>query len=142
VLKLRVAPTDRARKLELVQKYQELKKAPRTQQIDTWIEAWERTYTQMKEADLPDVQDDRALFDFILAIKSLDSTYASTHEVLLNEKIRKKEEIPTLYEAVADFRNHLRLNRVTTKAASHTAFATLNGEPQEKPLKPQNSSKT
>jgi hypothetical protein len=36
-LKRRVAPTDRARKIELVNRYQKLKKAPQSQNLETWL---------------------------------------------------------------------------------------------------------
>jgi Reverse transcriptase (RNA-dependent DNA polymerase) len=138
-LKLRVAPTDRVRKLELIRQYQELKKAPRSQYIDGWLLKWEKTYTEAEKLALPDVQDDRATYDFLLAVKSIDSVYAATHEVLLNEKLKTKEKLPTVHEAIADFRNHLRLNRAADKSYSHSAFATYNGEAQNQPKEQQNS---
>ena len=37
-LKKRVAPTDKARKVELTQRYQKLKKAPHGQNVETWLQ--------------------------------------------------------------------------------------------------------
>jgi hypothetical protein len=47
-----------------------------------------------------------------------------------------------VHEAVADFRNYLRLNRASSKTSSHSAFATLNGEPQSKSREAQNTQKS
>jgi hypothetical protein len=131
-LKLRVAPSDRVRRLELIQQYRELQKAPRAQPIDGWLLKWERTYTDAVKLALPDIQDDRATYDFLQAVKGVNSQYAATHEVLISKKIKKNEQILTVYNAVADYRNHLRLNRVTTKSSSHSAFASFNREQQSK----------
>jgi hypothetical protein len=87
---------------------------------------------------LPDVQDDRATYDFLQAVKSVDSQYTATHKVLISKKIKKNEQIPTVHDAVADYRNHLRLNRVTTKSSSYSAFASFNGEQQTKSTEQQN----
>jgi hypothetical protein len=140
-LKLRVAPLDRVRCLELIQQYRELQKAPRAQQIDGWLLKWERTYTEAVKLALPNVQDDRATYDFLQAIKGVDSQYTATHEVLISEKIKKNEQISTVHNAVADYRNHLRLNRVTTKSSSYSAFAFFNGEQQTKSTGQQNKQK-
>ena len=40
-LRQRIAPSDRARKLELTQWYTKLKKAPKSQNIDIWLQSWE-----------------------------------------------------------------------------------------------------
>jgi hypothetical protein len=47
------------------------------------------------------------------------------YQVHVDTKLEEGTDIPTLYDAVERFRNNLRLNRATTKAYSHTAFATL-----------------
>jgi hypothetical protein len=142
ILKLRIAPTDRARKLELARQYQELKKAPRNNQIDPWLSRWETTYKEAEKLALPDVQEDRATYDFLQAVKSLDSNYAVTHEIFISEKIKKNEALPSVHEAVADFRNYLCLNRASSKTSSRSTFATWNGEPQSKPGEAQNTRKS
>ena len=64
-LRQRVAPTDRARKLELSQRYAKLKKAPRSQNIEAWLQTWEQTYMECKELKLPIVEDNLPLYDFL-----------------------------------------------------------------------------
>ena len=87
----------------------------------------------MVNLSLPDVYSDRPLFDFLMAIKVNDPLYAATQEALLNRIIKTKETVPTVYKFVADYQNHLRLNRATEKVALKSSFMTLNGEPQDKP---------
>jgi hypothetical protein len=70
-LKQRVAPTNQTRKIELVNQYQKLKKAPRSQNLDTWLQQWEKTYKECKQLKLPDVEDDRLLYDFLNALPGI-----------------------------------------------------------------------
>ena len=129
-LKLRIAPTDRARELEAARQYRELQTAPNLQNTDVWLQRWEKMYTEAKKLDLPDVQKDRAIYDFLRTIKSIDSAFASTHEILIDEKINENQPIPTIFDLISKFRNHLRLDREATKRFTHdhAAFATFNGE--------------
>jgi hypothetical protein len=137
-LKLRIAPTDRARELETARQYQELKNAPKSQDTEVWLQRWEKVYTEAAKLNIPDVQKDRPIYEFLRTVKSIDSAFSSTHEILVDEKITENKPIPTIYELIAKFRNHIRLNRLlpTESSSSHTAFATLNGEAQDKQTEP------
>lgn len=109
-LKLRIAPTDRARKLEAARQYRELQTAPNRQNTDVWLQRWEKMYTEARRLDLPEVQKDRAIYDFLRTIKSIDSTFAYTYEILLDKKIRENQPIPTVFDLISNFRYHLRLS--------------------------------
>ena len=130
-LKKRLAPTDFARKQELARKYNKLKKYTKRDDIEKWLKDWETTFTDATKLRIPEVADDRSLFDFAHAISSIDSGYASTQEFFINQKARNKEKLPELYELVEDFRNHYRRTEALKPSGSHSAFATLNGETQE-----------
>jgi Reverse transcriptase (RNA-dependent DNA polymerase) len=134
-LRKRLAPTDRARQLDLARQYQELKKTPRAQQLDRWLQSWEKTYKECLDNKLPEVTDERPVYDFLLAIKGIDPTYAGVQEVLINEKI-KNNNAPTIFDVIEDFRNHQRINKATVKSASHTAFATFQGREQQEVRQP------
>jgi hypothetical protein len=73
-LKQRVVPTDQARKIELINQYQKLKKAPRGQNLDTWLQ---KTYKECKQLKLPDVEDNRPLYDFLNAISGTAPEFAN-----------------------------------------------------------------
>jgi hypothetical protein len=77
-LKKRLAPTDRARKHLLRQEYQKLKKPPKDQETEQWLQQWEKIYADIQKLGLPDVQADLLLYNFLLIIKPLNRTFART----------------------------------------------------------------
>ena len=68
-LKERVAPTDSARQLYLSNQYAKVKKGPRNQNFEAWLQEWEKTYNNYKKIKLLDIQDDQAVKDFLMAVK-------------------------------------------------------------------------
>ena len=128
-LKKRLSPTTRARQHELVRQYNELKKAPWSQNIEKWLQTWERVYKQCMSQELPDVTGDRPIFDFLTAIRGVDSSYADAQEVHVIDKI-ESGHTPTIFDIIEKYRDHQRMIKSTTKSASHTAFATFQGEQQ------------
>ena len=123
-LQRRLAPTDRARELELVQQYNDLKKTPRAQGVDKWLQRWEKIYADALRLDLPDVQRDRPLYDFLQAVKGLDSSFSSANLT----HIMGGKEVPTLFDLIEQFRNTMRINNASDKNTySHSAFPTFQG---------------
>jgi hypothetical protein len=55
-LQKRLQPTDQLRQLDLSAKYQKLKKAPKTQDLDTWLQNWGKVYHECNKIKVPDVQ--------------------------------------------------------------------------------------
>jgi len=128
-LKKRLAPTDYARKLEVVHKYNKLKTFSKRENIEKWLKDWETTYADGKGLDILEVLGERSLMDFTTAISAIDLGYALSQEYFLNRTIKKKEELPELYELIEDFRNHQRKNdALKSSSSSHSAFATQGGE--------------
>ncbi len=127
-LEQRLAPTERARRLELSREYRALQKVPKSQSLDKYFQLWETTYAECEKINLPEIQDHAAICDFVTMIKTLEPAYWGAYEVNLNDKIDARINVPTLYEAVEKFQNSLCLSQASSKAASHTAFATLQGE--------------
>jgi len=129
-LKKRLAPTDYARKLEITKKYLNTKTFSKTEEVETWLKRWETIYTDGKKLDIPEVSGERPLFDFTHAISAIDSGYSSTQEYFLNQKIKSSDRLPELYDLIEDFRNHYRRTEALKPIASHSAFATLDGQDQ------------
>ncbi|KAK9492619.1 hypothetical protein V1508DRAFT_397833 [Lipomyces doorenjongii] len=75
-LKQRVAPSDRARKLELINHYKALKQAPCAQEVEVWLQQWEEVYEKCKQLNLPDVDEDRSLHDFLHAVATISPDFA------------------------------------------------------------------
>lgn len=123
-LKKRLAPTDYAQKLDVVQKYNKLKTYSKEEDVEKWLEDWETIYTNGKKLNIPEVADERPLFDFTHAVSVIDSGYSSTQEYFINLKIKNSETLPELFDLVEDFRNHYRRTDALKTSASHSAFST------------------
>jgi hypothetical protein len=123
-LKKRLAPTDYAQKLDVVQKYNKLKTYSKEEDVEKWLKDWETIYTDGKKLNIPEVADERSLFDFTHAVSVVDSGYSSTQEYFINQKIKNSETLPELYDLVEDFRNHYRRTEALNTSASHSAFST------------------
>jgi hypothetical protein len=117
--------------VDLAREYEALKKISRNQSSEQWLQQWETTYAEAERIKLPEIQDHRALFDFLMAAKSLDPTYVGAYHVRCLEKLETDPATaPSLYDAVANARNYLRLITATktSTAVSHTAFSSFQNE--------------
>jgi hypothetical protein len=121
-LKQRVAPTNRTRKIELVNQYQKLKKAPRSQNLDTWLQQWEKTYKECKQLKLPDV--DRLLYGFLNAFSGIAPDSANVWTINIQMKLDSGDALPDLYKIVELIRNNRRLSNAQKGLATHSAFPT------------------
>ena len=121
-LKERIAPMDLACQRELAAQYQKLKKAPRSQNIESWIEQWELTYTKCKKLNLPEVSDTRPQYDFLNAIAEISSEFATTWMVQIQKKEDKGKEITSMYKLIEHFRNYIHLKAANKAPASYGAF--------------------
>src|ERR1700709_881527 len=135
-LKQRLAPTDRARKIDVIRQYTKLKTWNKRQDVETWLKEWETTYTTAKKLKLAEVFDERPLYDFIFAISSMDSAFAGIQENQLDDRIASDLPLPTLYSLIEKFRNHRRRTESLNpkSGASHSAFASLGGENETRDL--------
>jgi hypothetical protein len=118
-LKRRVAPTDRARKIELINRYEKLRKAPQSQNLETWLRQWEITYTECKELKLAEVDDDRPLYDFLNAITSVDAEFSKIWMIKIETRTQKGKELPDIHELIEYFRNNRRLSTAQKEHDEH-----------------------
>jgi hypothetical protein len=121
-LSKRIAPTDKARKLELTQRYQKLKNAPRAQNVDTWLQQWERTYTECKGLNLAVVADEQPVYDFLQAVAEISPEFSNVWMVNLQTKEADSEPLSDFYRIVELFRNHQRLSNAQKGQASQGTF--------------------
>jgi hypothetical protein len=126
-LKKQVAPSLRTQKLALAREWHALKRNSKGQTVDKWLSLWESTYAEAEKLKLNEINEHQALYDFLGAMRSLSAMHAAAVEAALDLQIDKDKDIPTFYELVSRFRNHLRLRRATNNT-THTSFATLQGE--------------
>jgi hypothetical protein len=104
-LKKHLAPTDRAKEYEITKRYAQLKSYDKLQPIKQWLDKWERAYNKGYIIAILEVSKTRSLYDFAMAISSIDQSYGYTIEFDINRGI-KKNNIPQLTDLVKDFRNH------------------------------------
>ena len=140
-LKKRLAPTDYARKMDAILRYNRLKTFSKQENVEKWLKEWEVTYTDASVLEIAEAAGERPLFDFTHAITAIDAGFASTQEYFINQKINKGETPPDIYSLIEDFRNHYRRSEALRQSASHSGFATLRGEPQDSEKKGQDAAK-
>jgi hypothetical protein len=128
-LRQRVAPTDRARKLELSQRYGRLKKAPRSQNVEAWLQSWEQTYTDCKELKLPVVEDNLPLYDLLSAVAEIAPEFSSVWTVKLQTKEMDNKPLPDIFRLINLFRDHQRLANTSRSKDSGAFPATLKDQP-------------
>ena len=109
---------------------------PTTQGIDTWLQRWEKTYADAVKIKMPEVQDEKPLYDFLLSIQELDPMFVAIQESSFKEKLHTRDPLPSLYDLLERYRNHLRTQRATSKSPSHSAFAAYQGETTKDSKKP------
>ena len=75
----------------------------------------------------------RSLFDFAIAILSIDQLYGCTIKFDINRNV-KKNDIPQLTDLVKDFRNYQRKNQATLYTIRVIQFKGDNRLIKERPL--------
>ena len=125
-LKKRLQPTDQLRELSLSTRYQKLKKAPKTQELENWLKDWEKTYYQCEKINLPDVQRTRSVRDFLRAVSTIAPEFATywSNDILKAQRAGQPARLttPDLYEIVEHFRDHRR-HLASSEKAQSAAFS-------------------
>ena len=130
-LKNRMIPTDQARKHDLAAHYHHLKKTPKTQHIKTWLQEWEKNYTDCKTLNLSDIAENKTLHDFLHAVLSLTSEFSDMWRIQIWKKQNKKKNLSDLYKIIEFFQDNHQLV-VAQKDDIHSDVFTVFY--QEKPL--------
>ncbi|KAI0993953.1 hypothetical protein K3495_g14231 [Podosphaera aphanis] len=146
-LKKRLAPTDEARKMEVVDKYQRLRQFDKRTDVEAWCKDWEITYADAVALDLPEVSGNRSQNDFAIALSAIDEAYSTAQQFWLRQasKIGSGTAIPSLFDMVEDFRNNYRRNQALKISVKMGAFSAssdegkgvkANNDSPQKPQKP------
>ena len=99
-LKKRVAPTDEARKMHLATQYAKLRKAPRNQNFEAWLQEWEKVYTECVELKLPEIEGNRSVRDFAYAVESVSPSWSEYWKNEFQRLDWKKEELLSFFKLV------------------------------------------
>jgi hypothetical protein len=138
-LRKRLEPTSFARKADLSKEYQALKLVDKHTNVDNWLMKWETTYAAAVKINLPDIQGQQPLWDFLTAVKGIDKTWgistASSIQMKLMDEPEKEYDV---LKVVEQYRNNIRYTKATATATPTATFATF----QESPAISASSSKT
>jgi hypothetical protein len=63
--------------------------------------------------NLPDVQGDRCVYDFLNSLRTVDVAFVAGREAILNYEIRQRKT-SSIKDLLENFRNHLRTVRAPT----------------------------
>ena len=77
-LRERLAPTDRARELELIHQWNLLKKLLKTRNLEDWLSKWEKIYTKASALKLVIAVGQTLIYEFLQAIMPLSEAFVST----------------------------------------------------------------
>ena len=125
-LKSGIAPTDTGRKLQLRARYEKLRRGPGNQNIEAWINDYQQMYYEATASNLPEVQGDGAISDFLLAYHTKHPSFADSEMSYLNRKPGKR----TMHQYIDSYRQHARVMTTAEKShnlhssgGEHSAFA-------------------
>jgi hypothetical protein len=99
VLKDRYAPSDKSRKVDLLQRYRRRQKPPSSEDVEVWLDEWLTVYHDAHALELPDAAGERATIDFLQAIESLHLKF----HTYWTEKVEDTGVYPSLQEIVTKF---------------------------------------
>jgi hypothetical protein len=102
-LKKRLVLTDRARTLEVTRRYRELLRGSRAQQQEKWLQQYECTYAETVKIKLPDIQNNRLLYDFLDALRSTNIAYVSGREAVLADRIKCNNAPPSVKDLLKNY---------------------------------------
>ncbi|OXV09936.1 hypothetical protein Egran_02301 [Elaphomyces granulatus] len=132
-LQQRFAPDDETREREMEQKYRSIKKSPKGIDVETWLQQWEGVYAECRRINLPDVEGDRAVRDFIFSAKSLAPGWS---EYWANYRRSDPNNTPDIYGIIQKFREYRRDRpEDETRPIPQPAFATFKGNKGDTDLK-------
>jgi hypothetical protein len=129
-LQKRLQPTDQLRELELSRKYNKLKKTPKNQDITEWLYTWEKVYHECHKINLPDVQQGRAVRDFLSAVSSIAPEFAAIWSAEAKKARKEGKAQLDLFEVVEEYRDYRRQFAERDQNNQSAFSITLQEQPQ------------
>ena len=135
-MKKKFKPVDRTRERQIATEWRQLQKPPKAMQIEEWLDKWERIYEEALEVQLPEVNGERPQFDFLLAIKQIDSSFSATNINDIENRLLEDRPIPELDHFIQRFRNQYRMEEAAGLKYHLTTLATLHSLDEDSKPKP------
>ncbi|KAF5189162.1 Ribonuclease h-like domain [Thalictrum thalictroides] len=133
-LQKRLSPTIQSRKIQIIRAYNALKIYNKQQSVDRFLYEWERVYGLAVSVGLPDVMDERPLYDFALSLDKIDANYATNLELRIDENVRQRSSnvlVNTiqLEDVIEEFRHYYSRHQATRAEKEFpTSFATSHND--------------
>lgn len=120
-LKQRLAPTTRATKLAIEQDYHRICKGPKNNQdVERWMDEWVRIYMKAKDFKFFEIDEDRPVRDFLLAMEPVEPNLVAASFL----ELERSPDTQNILKTVEQFRNILKFTSYKKrKHHEHSAFA-------------------
>ena len=124
ILKNGLAPSDQGRQLQIRNRWEKLRRGPGNQNMEKWVDDYRQMYFEAKAINLAEVQGDRAINDFLLAVRTKDRAYGNAEMSNLTWNPGKRKMI----EYFDAFKQHVRITTAADQSfqsagGEHSAFA-------------------
>ena len=122
-LKLRYAPNDQAKKIQIETKYRTLSMSPGNQDVEKWLNEWQQTYVAGKALKVYEMTEKRPIRNFIYNLMNKDEAWTNAHFAVINATVTEN----SLFNLISKFRNHTRLKTSRKlKHSTHSTFSATN----------------
>jgi hypothetical protein len=118
-----MAPSTRGRERQIRQEYLALMHQKITN-LDTWMIQWKKAHQDAQSINLPDIQGDRDLEDFLVAVEPFAPNFIHTVQTAIIQQTNNF----TLLQIVEQFREAHRRAKTTEKRVNHSAFTGQQGD--------------
>jgi hypothetical protein len=131
-LRQRLEPSSIVRSFDLSKEYQALKHTNKHTSVDRWLMRWETTYAAAVKFDIPDIQGQKPLWDFLTAVRAIDEAWgSSTLSNIQLKLIDEPDKYPSVTKVIEAFRNNMRFTKASAKNPPAATFATFQGDSPE-----------
>jgi len=133
-LKQKLEPTPRQQKQAAAAQYQAVQKWTTKSELDTWLRDYRNAYLEAKAVKLPQVDDFNPHYDFVKAIAAANPACSTALHSILVQKEQSDSEPPDFSESCLQFfETWQRTQQASQPTATHTGFATFQGQPLQPP---------
>ena len=128
-LKLKLAPTDQARKMEVERLYHRLKKGPGNRDLEAWIQDWELMYADAKLLSIEEtLEAQRPQRDFLVAIAKYEPAFSDNYLLRISDEGESFEmqRIIEKFRHLARLKQMAHVHQTDSHAAAFAANSTSN----------------
>jgi len=122
--------------VELDREFTRLRKSPRRQDINIWLEQWNHLYRRAVKLNYTKCTDYSAVLDFLKAVKSVHPEFAVITRNTIAKQHLAGETISTIPALTRELIHELHLEGGIPSSSTSTGFATFQGADTENPPAP------